>query len=445
MNDEPAQEPREHLSRPPSGEKPLLGLARVLALIGGLSAAVVGVLIASLSTLAFLFQGQETLVGAVTSAFSIVIVSVGLGLAVAWQALQAMQGRPSRPFRPPRAGLLVVLFLLAVTAGQLILSLDLLPAASFPPFHVLAATLPPLFVLAVAGRALAGTSCWRDIVLQLGSGALISVPLAFLVEAILLVALVVLAVFSVALRPGGEELLDHLSQLLQTASLLDDPEPMMSVLLSPAIIAGVTAVVAGAVPLIEEAVKALGVPLLAYRRPGMSQALLWGLAGGAGFALVEGLLNTMGGLQAWAPVVLVRVGATLLHCLTGALMGLAWYQGLRRRRWWRALGLYGGSVAIHSFWNVLSVGITFLSVGATAPDASVTTMLLSGVSLGLMVALVGTALVLSLGLVGLVRYVRRRDLPAVAAAEDPPALSPEGAWWESDPEPEPGLEPLPEA
>jgi hypothetical protein len=213
------------------------------------------------------------------------------------------------------------------------------------------------------------------------------------------------------MRPGGEEMVQRFSELLQSTPALEDPEALVALVRSPLVIVAALSVVAGAVPLIEEAVKTLGVPLLAYRRPGMSQAVLWGLAGGAGFALVEGLLNTLGGLQGWALVVLVRLGATLLHCLTGALMGLAWYEGLRRWRRWRMLGLYGGSVAIHAFWNVLSVGVSFLSLSATGADAPVTATLLSGLSLGLVAGLVGTALVMSLVLVWLLRYVRRHDLP----------------------------------
>ncbi|MEJ2208966.1 MAG: PrsW family glutamic-type intramembrane protease [Anaerolineae bacterium] len=448
---EPAQEAKERPRRTGAGARPLLGLARVLALIGGLSAAAIGILVAGLSILSALFQGREPLVTMVTFSLSIVVVSVGLGLVVAWQALRAMQGHPSRSFRPPRAWPLVVLFGLAVAVGQLVLSLDLLPVVTFPPFHILAAALPPLFVLAVVGRALAGKASWREMILQVSSGALLSVPLAFVLEGVLIVGLVLLVFLGVALSPGGEEMIQRLSDLLQTAPALEDPEALAGAMRSPLVILAVTAVVAGAVPLIEEAVKTLGVPLLVYRRPGASQAVLWGLAGGAGFALVEGLLNTLGGLQGWALVVVVRLGATLLHCLTGALMGLAWYEGLRRRRGWRMLGLYAGSVAIHAFWNVLSVGVTFLSLGATGPEASSTAVLLSGLSLGLVAGLIVTALVLSLGLAGLIRYVRRHDpaaaraapAMAVAGADAPLVLSPAAiepgpeaseAWLDLDPD-----------
>lgn len=403
-----------HTSQARVGERPFLGLARALALIGGLSAAAIGVVLGALFTLGSLLEGQGTLVSAVTVGFSIAIVTVGLGLAVAWQAFRAIQGQPSRPFRPRKAWPLALLFLLALAGGQAILSLDLLPAATFPLFHVLAACLPPLLILALAGRALSGITRWRELILQLGAGALLATPLAFVLEASLLVGLALMAMFSVALRPGGPELLEHLTQWLQAAPPLEDPEALLPLLRSPAIVAGILAVVAGAIPLIEEAVKAVGVPLMAYRRPSRAQALLWGLGGGAGFALVEGLLNTAAGLQAWALVVVVRLGATLLHCLTGALMGLAWYQ-VFRGRWWRAVGLYAGSIAIHGFWNLLSIGIALLSVDTT-------TVASAGLSLGLMAALAGTGLALALLLAGLL-YSARPPRPTASMAHSQTELA----------------------
>ena len=414
MGNEPVQVPRESPEprQTRTGQRPLLEVARVLALIGGLSAAAIGVLLAGLFTAGSLLQGQEAVVSAVTIGLSMVVVTVGLGLAVAWQAVRSIQGHPSRPFRPPRAWPLALLFLLAVAGGQIVLSLDLLPAATFPPFHLLAATLPPLTVLALVGRALPRATRWRELVLQLGAGALVATPLAFALEAVLIVGLALMATFSVALRPGGPELLERLAQLWQTAPPVEDLDVLLPMLRSPAIIAGVTAVAAGAVPLIEEAVKAIGVPLLAHRRPSRPQALLWGLAGGAGFALVEGLLSSVGGLQAWALVVVVRLGATLLHCLTGALMGLAWYQALRRR-WLPAFGLYAGSVTLHSVWNLLSVGVALLSLDTTVPA-------LAGLSLVLMAALAGTALALALGLAWLT-YSARSDRPIASAATARPS------------------------
>jgi hypothetical protein len=179
---------------------------------------------------------------------------------------------------------------------------------------------------------------------------------------------------------------------------------------SPIVVALIFLTFAGIVPLIEEAVKTIGLGLMAYRRPGLAEALLWGVAGGAGFGLAEGLFNSAGGLDAWAPIVLLRVGASLLHCFTGALMGLAWYAALARRRWIWALGLYAASVGVHGLWNGLTATMALLSLGAPGSQATAPEPMLTNVGAvtagGLLVLL---ALLVGLSLVGIVRYVRQRD------------------------------------
>jgi hypothetical protein len=336
----------------------------------------------------------------VTLNVALLVPTVGLGLALAWQAWQASQGRPSPAFAPGRVWPLALLFLLAVGAGQAVLSLNVLPTLLFPPLHIVAASLPPLIILGWVGRRLQGMARRRDIVLQVGSGALLSTLLAFALEGGLILILAAGSLAYLLLTPGGPELVDRLTEVLESLTWLQDPENLVPLFLSPGLIAAATLVVAGLVPLVEEAVKTVGVGLLGYRRPGRAEAFAWGLAGGAGFALLEGLLNTTGSLALWSVVILVRVGATLLHCLTGALMGLAWYEILARRRWGRSLGLYAGSVALHSLWNILSVGISVLSMGSTSPEAG--GQVLAGLGMGAMVlALMAITLGLGLGLAGL--------------------------------------------
>jgi RsiW-degrading membrane proteinase PrsW (M82 family) len=166
---------------------------------------------------------------------------------------------------------------------------------------------------------------------------------------------------------------------------------------------------AGIVPVIEEGVKAIGVGLMAYRRPSLAQAYLWGVAGGAGFALAEGLFNSAGGLDVWAVVALLRVGATLLHSVTGGLMGIAWYSVLAGRRWLRGLGLYAASVVVHALWNTLAAGMTLVSLATMSGEMTDANQGLVGMGIfGLLALLLLLALVVTLGLVGLTRYVKSR-------------------------------------
>ena len=129
--------------------------------------------------------------------------------------------------------------------------------------------------------------------------------------ALLILAILVVTLVAVALQPGGLEQVHALVDRLQDPTWLEKPAQPADLVRSPLILSVAFLVFAILVPLIEEAVKTIGVPLRAYRRPGLAQAFLWGLAGGAGFALAEGLFNSLGGFDAWAATVTLRVGATL--------------------------------------------------------------------------------------------------------------------------------------
>jgi hypothetical protein len=203
-----------------------------------------------------------------------------------------------------------------------------------------------------------------------------------------------------------------LQDLLAEGSAQDwlaDPSSLLPLARSPVVVAVLVFAIALIVPLVEEAVKTVGVGLRMYRQPSLPEALLWGVACGAGFALVEGLLNTSAGLDAWAAVVLMRVGATLLHCFTGALMGVAWYLLVRRREVWRALGLFVASVMVHGLWNLLSLSMSLGFLATMDAQAGSTPGLNLGV--GELVAptlLVALAMAVGLALVTLVNYARVR-------------------------------------
>jgi hypothetical protein len=333
----------------------LVGALCIVAV--GLAAGVGGIL------LGLLGPAGDTL-PLVTISTAFLALCVTLGAAMAWQACQALLGRESKPFAPTRARLLVALYGLALLAGQFVLSRDLLTPVTFPPFHTAATVLPPLIVLCLVGGALRGGTRWRDIDLQLGSGAFLSTALAFLLELVVLVSVVIIALVLVAQRPGGLEQIRGFVDHMQDPAWLQDPSGWAPLARSPVVAALALLVAAVAIPIIEEAVKTVGVGLAFYRRPALAEAFLWGLASGAGFSLVEGMLSTTAALEGWAAVVLLRVGATMLHCVTGGLMGIAWHALLAQRNWLRALALYVASVSIHGTWNALTVAMTLASVSS---------------------------------------------------------------------------------
>lgn len=408
---------------------------RVLILIAALLVAASGTLIGAIGVALSLQSGGPDVVMMVTFSLSVLALSLGFGSASAWHAWHASQGHPSAPFQPRTPWFLFLLFLVASVLGQAVLSYSVVPTLLFPPLHVAASVLPPLFILAVVGRALRGVTTWRHIVLQVSSGIFLAAPLAMFLEIVAIALIATAASTGLALQAGGQELLVAASSYLQDPALLQNPGIFVQSLLTPTIIAAVVVLVTGLIPLVEEVVKTIGVGLMANRRPTLPQAVLWGLAAGAGFSIAEGLLNSTGGLGAWLATIVLRLGTTLLHCFTGALVGVAWYQLFTQQRWARGLGLYLASVATHGLWNGLAAIMAVLSLTVTGSGTDRNSQL--AMALGTLTTL-GLLGVLALGMVGglagLTAHARRQAPPSAGLpSEQKEAPAPELA---SGPSPE---------
>jgi len=399
----------------------MLKLLRVLVLIGALSIVALGAVGGGVGVIVGLLGPAGDQLTMVTAAAAFLFLTVSLGAALAWQSWRSMQGQESGPFQVKRLWLWGLLYVLALVLGQLILAADLLAVLLFPPLHVVVAVLPPLILLVLVGLGLRWPARWRDVVLQTSSGAFLSAALAFTLEAVFVLGLLFAVFAAIAVQPGGMELLEMLAERLQDPSWLQDPASQVSLSRSPLIVAGIFFVLAVLVPIIEESVKTVGVGLMSYRRPTISEAFLWGVACGAGFALVENLFNTTGGLDVWAPMSLLRLGAALLHCFTGGLMGLAWYFSIGEGRWVRALALFFTSVGIHAVWNALAAGMTLVSLTAQDGGAIEPGGMLAGFGVfALLALLVLLAVLVGLVLLALTIYVRKRGQATETGRGDVP-------------------------
>jgi RsiW-degrading membrane proteinase PrsW (M82 family) len=386
-------------------------VARVLVLVAALGIVAAGLLGCGGAVLYALLEPGSDQVQIITLGISLLALTLVLGPALAWQSWQSIQGRESGRFRISRIWLLAVGYILALVAGQVFLSSGLLTHFAFPPLHVAAATLPPLIILGLVGRVLRERARWRSVVLQLSSGAMLSTALAFTLEVILGLILVAVVAAILALQAGGLETIEAVVEGLQDPAWLQDPANLVPIVSLPPVVGGIFLLVAGIVPLVEEGVKTLGVVLLSYQRPGLRRAFLWGVASGAGFAMTENLLNTTSDLDSWAPLVLLRVGASLLHCFTGGVAGMAWHQLLVERRWARGLGLFAASITLHALWNALAAAMALTSLWTLGGAASEADRAVLGLGSALTLALlIGLALAAGLGLLGSALYLRRRGL-----------------------------------
>jgi RsiW-degrading membrane proteinase PrsW (M82 family) len=321
---------------------------------------------------------------------------VGLGLCLGLpQMLQGWAGwqaRSSRPFNPSPVCWMWLVLMLLLSLGAAVSSLPLAPALLLPPIHLLTMILSPSIMLALVGRAMRGAGgTWREVVAGLGSGGSFGVGLSLVSEGVVGFALVVVAVAVIMMTPGGEEQVSTLMSNLQDSDWLMDLTNLLGLLLKPVVAISVLGMFTIPVPLIEEACKTLAIGLAArWVRPNPARAFLWGVASGAGFALVENLFNgALGGAEGWAPGALARFGATVMHCVTGGLVGWGWGQLWAARRPLRLLGAYTAAVTIHGLWNAAAVGAVLLSAVAWAYGESELGLALAGVGMLTLIVLLG--------------------------------------------------------
>jgi len=348
--------------------KTMLKVAKIFIAIAGLGLALLGLFSGALYLLLpFVYRGGEALEMSVIVA-GLASLGLGLGVALAYQATSSLLGRPSGAFRPPPPWPLVIALVAIALCGQLVLSLsaDWLIHLAFPPFHILAAMLPAMAVLAFAGRRLL-TSSWREVTWEVACGALLSPPLAFTLEAISIILLALMAILFISLMPGGAAWLRELMSNLQAPGGLEGPAELQRVFFSLPLLAVMVIGFVVIAPMVEELLKSLGVVILSYRLRGRADAFLWGLASGAGFAFVESLFSGAVSLPEWGAIMLLRVGATLMHCLTSGTMGLGWYYALVTHRPWRLIGAYIASVCLHAFWNLIALGLIIASSPIATP------------------------------------------------------------------------------
>jgi hypothetical protein len=132
------------------------------------------------------------------------------------------------------------------------------------------------------------------------------------------------------------------------------------------------------------------------------------VACGAGFAIGESLFNGSIALEAWGPIMLVRSGASLMHCAASGIMGLGWQQALVGKRPWRLLAAYGVSAGVHALWNAAAVGVAVPSLWVVSRPGDLWIQGFGGLAmLGSLAFLVLLTLCVALALVHLTNRARQ--------------------------------------
>ncbi len=321
---------------------------------------------------------------------------------------------------------------LAATAAVLVIGQAVIATrASFlmPLLQVLAGALPAFMFLALAtasARSRGTLTGRRAAVGSLAWGALGGTTLAILAE--MLLALAVAIAVSIWIGATRPDLLEQLQAWAGEMRQFDRAQVLSQatrLLTQPAVAVAALGFVGILVPLIEETAKGLAVPLVALtgRRLTSAEGFLLGVAAGAGFAVLEGILNGSLALttpNAWGLLMALRVGATAMHCLATGLAGLGWQLILTHRRWGSGLALGLLAVALHASWNIATLGQTIIAVSGGAVPQSAGLLAMTG--LVAFMALLGLLVIAALALIP--RYLAARVTIVDGTASDAQASLP---------------------
>ena len=252
-------------------------------------------------------------------------------------------------------GLLIFALPIVLLTGYLVVTYSDLAWIILPPLHVLAVFIPIIWLLYLGTRELPLGSRQRFWGV-FDSGLVLAPALVMVLELIAFSALAGLIIFYMLNHPGLSnqiwELMEAMSQVTPTPEALTELiEPYLT---SPVIIFAAFVFISILVPLIEEALKPIGVWLLFGRKMSTAAGFAGGLLSGAGFALFESLAMTSSGTE-WTVGVVTRIGTAVIHMFTAGLMGWALVNTWTHRKYLRLGGTYLIAVLIHGLWNCLSL------------------------------------------------------------------------------------------
>lgn len=247
-----------------------------------------------------------------------------------------------------------------------------------PILTVLGVLLPVIWLLRIGAKNQWGKHPQR-------SSGLFTFSFGFSTWLILILELIVVIVMVIIFQalssgdPGLQQLLNQLIQALQNST--SNPDQLMpalqSLLLNPLVTSLLIVMVSVLVPFIEELFKTLGVWFLIGRKISPAEGYVAGMVSGAGFALVEGLLNAsmvsfpVAGLE-WLAFVFGRAGGSLIHIFNCGLVGWMLARSWQDHHYGRLVVAYLLAMLIHGLWNGFAVfaGVTPTIQGATAASSN---------------------------------------------------------------------------
>jgi hypothetical protein len=250
------------------------------------------------------------------------------------------------------------------------------------PLATLLVILPPIFLfIGLGARGIETGPRWR-IWGTIGLGLTISPLMMIAIEVLVLIFAGLLMVTFLAFQPEKLQELRVFTELLSDQTDQEVALKLLAPYLSdPRVIAALLGYIALIVPLVEEMLKPLAVWLFARSIQKPSEGFILGMLSGGAFAMMESLNASANGSEAWAAVVGVRAGTSLLHITLSGLMGYAIVGAFQEKRFGRLLATYLTVVSIHGIWNACAVGAGLAANGELLGKPEwITTYLLASIA-----------------------------------------------------------------
>lgn len=263
------------------------------------------------------------------------------------------QKKPSRTFLA--ASLTLIGWAAVVFLGEAVIR----RGSSFvfmPVILILALALPVWWIIELGRRKLLrGNSLQTWGVISIGTTL---TPLVSMVLEILLIILIAfMVVIILSMQPG---VLDQFSQSIGQFRTLRDIEQTQQMLegalKNPVIVVFMLAFVSVVVPIVEEAIKPMGLFIFAGKRITPNQGFVLGMISGACFGFIESFLTLSTSLQeGFYVIVAVRTATVLLHTTTAGLTGWGYASAVSRKKVKRMLLSFLAAISLHGVWNFFGV------------------------------------------------------------------------------------------
>jgi RsiW-degrading membrane proteinase PrsW (M82 family) len=260
-------------------------------------------------------------------------------------------------------------WLLCLALGQISTGSQLGSAIVLPVINILAVGLPILLYLRISLRGLKLPSARRAWSL-FGASLIISPTLAFILEGLAVVVIVLLYALYARFLPGLQDTLKSMLNTFQSSSRTETDTMRLAakLLFAPGAAFTVLVTFSLAVPLIEETSKTILIwPLInRIRRP--VEGFVLGTLCGAAFALAENIGFASTGSADWTINVATRATAALPHMLNSGILGWALVSAWKEHRYGRLAKAFLAVILIHGIWNAASLGLAMNSLADYAAD-----------------------------------------------------------------------------